>query len=167
MMKMWICSVCKHVALGAQAPDKCPVCGVGAEKFSEFNGVQGVKGTRTEENLKSAFAGESQANRKYLAFALQAELVGNQEAAEAFRQAAEDETAHAHAEFALLGLVGDTKANLQAAIDGEAYEDEHMYPGFAKTAREEGFEDIAKYFEAVARHERRHAKKYVEILAKL
>lgn len=163
----WICSVCKHVSLGGQAPDRCPVCGVSKEKFEEFKGIEGLAGTRTEANLKAAFAGESQANRRYLAFAIQAELAGNFDAAQAFRQAAEDETAHAHSHLAFLNGIGDTKKNLQAAIDGESHENDSMYPEFARVAREEGFEDIARYFEYVARHEKRHAHKYAEILAKL
>jgi rubrerythrin len=92
----------------------------------------------TNENLKEAFAGESQANRKYLAFAKKADADGFPQTARLFRAAAEAETVHAHAHFRVLGGVKGTKENLQAAIEGEGFEFQKMYPGFLKTAEEEG-----------------------------
>lgn len=161
----WLCSVCKHIAIGGAAPARCPVCGAPGEKFKKYEAANGLAGTRTHENLKAAFAGESQANRRYLAYAVRADLDGNQEAAGAFRQAAEDETAHAHSFLAYLNMIGGTPANLKAAIDGEKHENDTMYPEFARVAREEGFDDLAKYFENVAHHEARHAARYGQVLA--
>lgn len=163
----WQCGRCKHVAFGGEPPEKCPVCGAGRAEFSVFEGVVGLEGTRTEANLKAAFAGESQANRRYTAYEILARIEGNAEAAEAFAKAAADETAHALSHLAYLGWPGTTAQNLKAAIEGESYENDHMYPEFARVAREEGFPDIARYFEAVARHERRHAEAYASILEKL
>lgn len=160
----WICNRCKHVAIGREAPERCPVCGAPAAEFAPFAGIENLGGTRTEANLKAALAGESQANRRYLAFAVAAECEGETEAAEAFRRAAEDETAHALSHLGFLGLPGGTRENLKAAIEGETYENDRMYPEFARIAREEGFGDVARYFEAVAGHERRHAQRFTGLL---
>lgn len=160
----WICNRCKHMAIGREAPERCPVCGAPAAEFAPFAGIENLRGTRTEANLKAALAGESQANRRYLAFAVAAECEGETEAAEAFRRAAEDETAHALSHLGFLGLPGGTRENLKAAIEGETYENDRMYPEFARIAREEGFGDVARYFEAVAGHERRHARRFTELL---
>jgi rubrerythrin len=128
-----------------------------------------LKGTKTFENLKEGFAGESQANRRYLYFARQADIEGYPDVAGVFRDTAEGETGHAfgHMEFLAevgdpaTGLpVGDTTTNLQAAIAGETYEYTEMYPGFARTAREEGFEEIAEWFETLARAEKSHAGRF-------
>ena len=128
-----------------------------------------IKGSKTEENLKAAFAGESQANRRYLFFARQADIEGLPEAAGVFKNTADGETGHAfgHLEFLretgdpATGLpIGDTKLNLAAAVAGETYEYTEMYPGFAKTAREEGHEEIAEWFETLARAEKSHAGKF-------
>ncbi len=163
----WQCKKCKHVAFGSEAPDKCPVCGASTKDFVPFNGVEGLAGSRTEANLKAAFGGEAQANRRYTAYEILARAEGNEEAAEAFARAAADETAHALSHLAYLGWPGATAHNLKAAIEGESYENESMYPEFARVAREEGFEDIARYFESVARHELRHANAYKAMLEKL
>lgn len=160
----WICKKCKHVAIGTKAPERCPVCGAPASEFNPFTGIENLRGTRTEANLKAALAGESQANRRYLAFAAAADFEGQTEAAAAFRLAAEDETAHALSHLAFLGLPGATPDNLKAAIEGETYENDEMYPEFARVAREEGFDEVARYFEAVAKHERRHALRFHELL---
>ena len=92
----------------------------------------------TQDNLQAAFAGESQANRKYLAFAAKAEAEGHPQIAKLFRAAAAAETVHAHAHLRVMKGVGDTKQNLQAAIEGEGYEFKEMYPGFIKEAEAEG-----------------------------
>jgi len=128
-----------------------------------------LKGTKTFENLKEGFAGESQANRRYLYFARQADIEGYPDIAGVFRDTAEGETGHAfgHMEFlAEVGdpatgkPVGDTTLNLLAAIEGETYEYTEMYPGFARTAREEGFDEIAEWFETLARAEKSHAGRF-------
>jgi rubrerythrin len=128
-----------------------------------------LKGTKTFENLKEGFAGESQANRRYLYFARQADIEGYPDVAGVFRDTAEGETGHAfgHMEFLAevgdpaTGLpVGDTTTNLQAAIAGETYEYTEMYPGFARSAREEGFDEIAEWFETLARAEKSHAGRF-------
>jgi len=128
-----------------------------------------LKGSKTEDNLKAAFAGESQANRRYLYFARQADIEGYPEAAGVFKNTADGETGHAfgHLEFLeevgdpATGLpIGETENNLKAAVAGETYEYTEMYPGFAKTAREEGFAEVADWFETLARAEKSHAGKF-------
>ena len=128
-----------------------------------------LKGTKTEGNLKAAFAGESQANRRYLYFAQKADVEGFNDVAAVFRSTAEGETGHAHGHLEYLRQVGDpatgkpignTRLNLQASIAGETYEYTEMYPGFAKAARNEGFEEIAEWFETLARAEKSHAGRF-------
>ena len=128
-----------------------------------------LKGTKTHDNLLHAFAGESQANRRYLYFADKADIEGYPEVAGNFRDTAEGETGHAHGHMDYLKAAGDpatgepigeTEANFKAAIAGETYEYTQMYPAFAKTAREEGFEEIAEWFETLARAERSHAGRF-------
>jgi rubrerythrin len=128
-----------------------------------------LKGTKTHANLKEAFAGESQANRRYLYFAKVADVEGQPDIAGLFRDTAEGETGHAHGHLDYLKRVGDpatgepigdTVKNLKASIAGETYEYTQMYPSFAKTAREEGFEEIAEWFETLARAERSHAGRF-------
>jgi rubrerythrin len=128
-----------------------------------------LKGSRTEQNLKDAFAGESQANRRYLYFAAKADVEGYNDVSAVFRSTAEGETGHAHGHLDYIKRVGDpatgepigaTDLNLKASIAGETYEYTQMYPGFAKTAREEGFEEIAEWFETLARAERSHAGRF-------
>jgi rubrerythrin len=128
-----------------------------------------LKGTKTHTNLKEAFAGESQANRRYLYFAKVADVEGYPDVAGLFRDTAEGETGHAHGHLDYLKRVGDpasgepigaTDLNLKASIAGETYEYTQMYPGFAKTAREEGFTEIAEWFETLARAERSHAGRF-------
>jgi rubrerythrin len=132
-----------------------------------------LKGTRTHENLIEAFRGESMANRRYLYFARQADIEGYPEAAGNFRDTAEGETGHAFGHLDYLRQVGDpatelaigpTDLNLKAAVAGETYEYTQMYPGFAKSAREEGFEEIADWFETLARAERSHAGRFQKVL---
>jgi len=133
-----------------------------------------LKGTKTHENLKHAFAGESQANRRYLYFADKADVEGYPEIAGNFRDTAEGETGHAHGHMDYLKSAGDpatglpfgaTDLNLKSAIEGETYEYTQMYPGFAKTAREEGFSEIADWFETLARAEKSHANRFSKLLS--
>jgi rubrerythrin len=135
-----------------------------------------LKGTKTHENLKHAFAGESQANRRYLYFADKADVEGYPEVAGNFRDTAEGETGHAHGHMDYLKPAGDpatglpfgsTELNLKSAIEGETYEYTQMYPGFARTAREEGFAEIADWFETLARAEKSHANRFSKLLATL
>jgi rubrerythrin len=135
-----------------------------------------LKGTKTHENLKAAFAGESQANRRYLYFAKQADVEGNPDVAGLFRDTAEGETGHAHGHLDYLKPVGDpatglpigeTTDNLKAAIAGETHEYTDMYPGMAKAAREEGFTEIADWFETLAKAEKSHAGRFTKGLASL
>jgi rubrerythrin len=125
--------------------------------------------SKTLQNLKDAFAGESMANRRYLYFAHQADVEGQPDIAGLFRDTAEGETGHAHGHLDYLrkvgdpatGLpIGDSKLNLRAAIHGETHEYTDMYPGMAKTAREEGFTEIADWFETLARAEKSHAGRF-------
>jgi rubrerythrin len=128
-----------------------------------------LKGTKTHENLKAAFAGESQANRRYLYFSKQADVEGLPDIAGLFRDTAEGETGHAHGHLDYLKAVGDpatdlpigdTSDNLKAAIAGETHEYTDMYPGMAKSAREEGFTEIADWFETLAKAEKSHAGRF-------
>ena len=123
--------------------------------------------SNTLQNLKDAFAGESQANRRYLYFAAKADVEGENDVAAVFRSTAEGETGHAHGHLDYMQGVGDpatglpignTSANLKAAIAGETHEYTDMYPGMAKTARDEGFDEIADWFETLAKAERSLAR---------
>jgi rubrerythrin len=131
-----------------------------------------LKGSKTEENLKAAFAGESQANRRYLYFASKADVEGQNDVAALFRSTAEGETGHAHGHLEWLEQVGDpatglpigsTRNNLKAAVAGET----HEYTDMAKTAREEGHDEIADWFETLAKAERSHANRYTKALNEL
>lgn len=121
----------------------------------------------TENNLKAAFAGESQANRKYLAFAKKADEEGHPGVAKLFRAAAEAETVHAMSELRALGLVKSTAENLQAAVDGETYEFTEMYPGFIEEAKTEGNSQAQRAFELANAAEKVHADLYKKALAAL
>ena len=130
-----------------------------------------LKGTKTHENLKQAFAGEAQANRRYLYFARRADIEGYPEIGGLFRDTAEAETGHAFGHLDFLKEVGDpttgfamgpTDANLTSAVEGETYEYTQMYPGFARTAREEGFSEVAEWFETLARAEKSHAGRFTQ-----
>lgn len=132
-----------------------------------------LKGSKTHDNLKAAFAGESQANRRYLYFAKVADVEGYPEIAGNFRETAEGETGHAHGHLDYIkkvgdpatGLpIGDTTENLTAAVAGETHEYTDMYPGMAKTAREEGFTEIADWFETLAKAEKAHAGRFQKLL---
>ena len=127
-----------------------------------------LKGSKTCDNLKHAFAGESQANRRYLYFAKQADIEGYPEVAGLFRDTAEGETGHAHGHLDYLKKVGDpfteVSQMLKSAVAGETHEYTDMYPGFAKAARQEGFTEIADWFETLAKAERSHAGKFQKAL---
>ncbi len=124
------------------------------------------EGTKTEENLKKAFAGESEARNKYTFFASKAKKDGYEQIAAIFEETANNEKEHAKLWYKELhgGAVEDTETNLEAAADGENYEWTDMYAGFAKTAREEGFEELAKKFEGVAEIEKHHEERYRKLL---
>ena len=131
------------------------------------------EGSQTLENLKAAFAGESQANRRYLYFAKVADIEGYPDIAGNFRDTADGETGHAHGHLDYIkkvgdpatGLpIGDTLENLAAAVAGETYEYTEMYPGMAKTAREENHDDIADWFETLAKAEKSHAGRFQSLL---
>ena len=132
-----------------------------------------LNGSKTHQNLKDAFAGESQANRRYLYFANKADVEGLPEVATLFRSTAEGETGHAHGHLDYLAHVGDpatglpigsSSDNLKASVAGETHEYTDMYPGMAKTARDEGFDEIAEWFETLAKAERSHANKFQKAL---
>jgi rubrerythrin len=135
-----------------------------------------LKDSKTHTNLKEAFAGESQANRRYLYFARQADIEGYPDVGGLFRDTAEAETGHAHGHLDYLKPAGDpatgkpigsTDRNLAAAVAGETYEYTEMYPGMARTARNEGFSDIAEWFETLAKAERSHAGRFQKALDEL
>ncbi len=138
--------------------------------------AKSLQGTKSLENLKHAFAGESQANRRYLYFARIADIEGYPEIGGLFRDTAEAETGHAFGHLDFLKDVGDpvtgvpfgkTEQNLKSAIEGETYEYTEMYPGFARTAREEGFEELAEWFETLARAEKSHAARFTKGLQQI
>src|SRR6202163_3959451 len=127
-----------------------------------------LNASKTHDNLKAAFAGESQANRRYLYFAAKADVEGQNDVASVFRSTAEGETGHAHGHIEYLEVVGDpatglpigdSRKNLKAAIAGETHEYTDMYPGMANAARDEGFSEIADWFETLAKAERSHANR--------
>ena len=128
-----------------------------------------LSGTKTHANLKEAFAGESQANRRYLYVARRADIEGYPDIGGLFRDTSEAETGHAFGHLDFLKEagdpctnqpIGDTEKNLKSAVEGETYEYTEMYPGFAKTARAEGFEEVAEWFETLARAEKSHAGRF-------
>jgi rubrerythrin len=135
-----------------------------------------LKGSKTHENLKAAFAGESQANRRYLYFAKAADIEGYPEVAGLFRDTAEGETGHAHGHLDYLKQVSDPATDLpitdveqmlKSAVAGETHEYTDMYPGMAKAARDEGFSEIADWFETLAKAERSHAGKFQKALGEI
>ncbi len=135
-----------------------------------------LKGSKTEQSLKDAFAGESMANRRYLYFAAKADVEGYNDVSAVFRSTAEGETGHAHGHLEYLEECGDpatgmpfgeTAANLKTAVAGETHEYSDMYPGMAKAAREEDFDEIADWFETLAKAERSHANRFQKALDSL
>ena len=140
MKKKFICTVCGYIHEGIEAPEECPVCHVKADKFKEFNPIA-LRGTKTEQNLKDAFAGESQAHTKYLYYASKAKKDGFEQIAGFFEETARNEKEHAKIWFKFLheGDIPTTTQNLSDAADGENYEWTDMYELMAKDAIEEGF----------------------------
>jgi len=135
-----------------------------------------LKGTKSHKNLREAFAGESQANRRYLYFARVADIEGYPDVGGLFRDTSEAETGHAFGHLDFLKEVGDpvtevpigtTEKNLKSAVEGETYEYTEMYPGFAKTAREEGLSELAEWFETLAKAEKSHAGRFSKGLSQI
>jgi rubrerythrin len=133
--------------------------------------AKALKGTKSHDNLRDAFAAESQANRRYLYFARVADIEGYPDVGGLFRDTAEAETGHAFGHLDFLKEAGDpvtnvpfgrTEQNLKSAIEGETYEYTQMYPGMAKTAREEGFAELAEWFETLAKAEKSHAGRFTK-----
>jgi rubrerythrin len=148
--------------------------------MTEIQRMKSIKGTKTEKNLLVAFAGESQARNRYSYFASEAKKEGYEQISAIFLETADNEKEHAKVEFKLLeggelkivasypaGVIGDTKANLKAAADGEKYENTIMYPEFASIAKEEGFPEIAATFLNIATAEKGHENRYIALLKNL
>jgi rubrerythrin len=166
-MEKYRCRSCGYFHIGP-APEKCPVCGAPKNFFEPYDGPADLAGSKTLENLQAAFAGESQANRRYTLWRRIAELEGApQSALDAFDRAATEETAHALGHLAYMGGYGTTAENLANAAAGEENEATDMYPSFARIAEEEGFPDIAYYFRSVGRYENEHRGEYVDSLEEL
>ena len=170
-MSKWKCKICGYIYEGESLPEDftCPICKQPAsafEKIEEPPVKAGNKyaGTQTEKNLEAAFAGESQARNKYTYFSSVAQSEGYEQIAALFLKTAENEKAHAKMWFEELGGLGNTAENLLHAAEGENYEWTDMYDGFAKTAEEEGFPELAAKFRLVATIEKRHEERYRALL---
>jgi len=165
-MAKWKCTVCGYIHEGYTPPEKCPICQQPAEKFVKIEEAPANKyaGTQTEKNLEAAFAGESQARNKYTYFASTAKKEGFEQIAALFLKTADNEKEHAKMWFKELNGIGNTAENLAAAADGENYEWTDMYEGFAKTAEEEGFPELAAKFRMVAAIEKHHEERYRALL---
>lgn len=168
----WRCNICGYVYEGETLPEDfiCPICKHGAIDFSKIQNerkeeiTMNLNGTKTEANLKAAFAGESQARNKYNYFAAVAKKEGYEQIAEIFTKTAENEKEHAKLWFKALGELGDTAANLLHAAEGENYEWTDMYESFAKDAEAEGFAALAAQFRMVGKIERAHEERYRALL---
>lgn len=172
----WRCSICGYVHEGEtlDADFICPLCKHPASDFEKIGGedkeiveetkMKDLKGSKTEQNLWAAFAGESQARNKYTYFASKAKKDGFNQISDLFTETANNEKEHAKIWFKLLDGIGSTAENLKEAAGGENYEWTEMYPGFAKEAREEGFTEIATLFEMVAAIEKEHEERYKKLL---
>jgi rubrerythrin len=163
MIELYRCKGCGYLHVGP-APEKCPVCGAPQSFFIASERPADLSGTQTLVNLQAAFAGESQANRRYTLFSRIAELEGDAEAQAAFDHAAAEETAHALGHLAYMNAYGATADNLDAEAEGEDYEFTKMYPEFARIAEEEGYPEIAFYFRSVGNFERKHRDEYKRVL---
>ena len=169
-MEKWKCTVCGYLHEGPMTPDfKCPVCGQGADKFVKMEEAAApaqnpYAGTKTEQNLWEAFAGESQARNKYTYFASVAKKAGYEQIAALFLQTAANEMEHAKLWFKALGELGDTPENLLHAAQGEHYEWTEMYDRMAREADEEGFHELAEQFRGVAAIEKTHEERYRRLL---
>lgn len=165
MKKKIICTVCGYIHEGTEAPESCPVCHAKAEKFKAFD-PKALKGTKTEQNLMAAFAGESQAHTKYLYYASKAKKDGYEQIAELFTETALNEKEHAKLWFKFLheGDIPTTTTNLADAAAGENYEWTDMYDAMAKQAIEDGFPELAIKFRGVGAIEKRHEERYRKLL---
>ena len=169
-MRKFKCLVCGQtfeVPEGEEAV--CPYCNAKGDKLEEIKVTPSdpYAGTKTRQNLEAAFAGESQARNKYTYFASVAKKEGYEQIAALFQKTADNEKEHAKMWFKELNGIGDTAQNLESAADGENYEWTEMYAGFAKEAREEGFDKIAVLFEMVAKIEKEHEERYRALLANI
>lgn len=169
MMSQWKCKVCGHIHEGETLPPDfvCPVCRQPASSFEKMEQpakMNPYAGTQTEKNLAAAFAGESEARNKYTYFSSVAKEEGYEQIAALFLKTAENEREHAKMWFKELGGLGDTAQNLLHAAQGENYEWTDMYEGFAKTAEEEGFPQLAAKFRLVAAIEKHHEERYRALL---
>lgn len=165
-MKKFVCTVCGYVCEGEAAPEVCPVCHQPSSVFKEVEAPASnpYAGTKTEQNLWEAFAGESQARNKYTFFASVAKKAGYEQIAELFLKTAENEKEHAKLWFKALGQIGDTAENLLHAAEGENAEWTDMYERMAKDAEEEGFTELAKQFREVGAIEKLHEERYRALL---
>ena len=171
---VWRCIICGYEYVGEELPEDfiCPLCKHPASDFEKIIKKKELKtmatnkyaGTQTEKNLQEAFSGESQARNKYTYFASVAKKEGYEQMSALFLKTADNEKEHAKMWFKELAGLGDTKANLSAAADGENYEWTDMYEGFAMTAEEEGFLELAAKFRAVGEIEKRHEERYRALL---
>ena len=162
-MKIYKCKVCGEVFTVKDGEEAvCPRCKQKGDKLELL--ANKYVGTKTEQNLATAFAGESQARNKYTYFASQAKKEGFEQISALFLKTADNEKEHAKLWFKELGGIGDTAANLEAAANGENYEWTDMYAEFAKTADEEGFHDLAEKFRGVAAIEKHHEERYRALL---
>ena len=162
-MKIYKCKVCGEVFTVKDGEEAvCPRCKQKGDKLELL--ANKYVGTKTEQNLATAFAGESQARNKYTYFASQAKKEGFEQISALFLKTADNEKEHAKLWFKELGGIGDTAANLEAAANGENYEWTDMYEGFAKTADEEGFHELAAKFRLVAAIEKHHEERYRALL---
>ena len=173
---IWRCVICGYEYVGDELPADfiCPLCKHPASDFEKVDpatetvtapkSAGSLAGTKTEENLRAAFAGESQARNKYTYFAAVAKREGYEQIADLLLKTAENEKAHAEMWFRALGGIGSTTANLTAAADGENHEWTEMYVEFAKTAEEEGFFELAAQFRMVGEIEKHHEERYRALL---
>lgn len=170
---IWRCTICGYEYVGEELPEDfvCPLCKHPASDFEKIiikeektMATNKYSGTQTEKNLQEAFAGESQARNKYTYFASVAKKEGYEQMSALFLKTADNEKEHAKMWFKELAGLGDTKSNLADAADGENYEWTDMYEGFAKTAEEEGFPELAAKFRAVGEIEKHHEERYRALL---
>ena len=163
-MKTYKCLVCGEIFKVEDGVEPvCPKCRVKGDKLEEIKTTK-YAGTKTEENLRTAFSGESQARNKYTYFASVAKKEGFEQIAALFQKTADNEKEHAKMWFKELAGIGSTAENLASAAEGENYEWTDMYDGFAKTAEEEGFHELAAKFRLVAAVEKHHEERYRALL---
>ena len=165
-MSKFVCKVCGYVYEGDAAPEKCPKCKQPASVFEKIEEKKAnpYAGTKTEQNLWEAFAGESQARNKYTYFASVAKKAGYEQIAALFLKTADNEKEHAKLWFKALGGVGTTEENLLAAAEGENFEWTDMYERMAREAEEEGFPELAEQFRGVGAIEKHHEERYRKLL---